>query len=212
MRVSRIWSTLFEYNSYTEFMWWNRRELSPEVLRAAYSQGIFPMGEDGEISWYRPRTRAIIPLDAFHVSRSLARTLRLARFEVSFDRDFAGIMNACAERKPTWITPKIKQAYQELHREGGAHSVEVRVDGELAGGLYGVHLGAAFFAESKFHKVTDMSKVALASLVRHLRARNFELLEVQYLTEHLEQFGTIEIPHKEYARILDAALKHDCHW
>ena len=168
------------------------------------------MGEGNEISWYRPRTRAIIPLDGFHISRSLARTLRLARFEVSFDRDFAGVMNACAGREPTWITEKIKCAYLELHNEGAAHSVEVWVDGALAGGLYGVHLGAAFFAESKFHTVTGMSKVALASLVERLRERHFQLLEVQYLTAHLEQFGTIEIPHNSYLQILNSALQQEC--
>ena len=170
------------------------------------------MGEDDEISWYRPRTRAVIPLDAFHISRSLARTLRRGRFEVSFDRDFAGVMDACASREPTWITDKIKSAYLELHREGTAHSVEVWVDGALAGGLYGVHLGAAFFAESKFHKVTDMSKVALASLVKRLRDGGFELLEVQYLTEHLEQFGTIEITNQAYVRTLASALQRECRW
>ena len=191
-------------------MWWNRRELSSEALRTAYSQGIFPMGEGDEVSWYRPHKRAIIPLAGFHVSRSLARTLRLGRFEVTFDRDFAAVMDACADRDETWITAKIKRAYLDLHNEGNAHSVEVWVDGMLAGGLYGVHLGGAFFAESKFHKVTDMSKVALASLVNRLRERGFELLEVQYLTGHLQQFGTIEIPHKDYLQILDSALRRDC--
>lgn len=168
------------------------------------------MGEGDEIYWYRPRKRAVIPLDRFHISRSLERKLRLGRFEVSFDRDFAGVIDACAERKPTWITDKIKRAYLELHKEGGAHSVEVWVDGKLAGGLYGVHLGGAFFAESKFHTVTDMSKVALASLVERLRRQNFELLEVQYLTQHLEQFGTIEIPHNKYLQILKSAVAREC--
>lgn len=191
-------------------MWRNRPELSPAVLRAAYSEGAFPMGEGDEIDWYRPRKRAVIPLDRFHISRSLARTLKLHRFEVTFDHDFAGVMEACAERKPTWITDRIKHAYHELHKEGGAHSVEVWVGGKLAGGLYGVHLGAAFFAESKFHRVTDMSKVALASLVQRLREQRFELLEVQYLTAHLKQFGTIELLNKEYFQILSSALTHDC--
>ena len=165
------------------------------------------MGEGDEIQWYKPAKRAIVPLESFHISRSLARTLRRGRFEVTFDRDFAAVMDACAERESTWITGKIKRAYLDLHNEGNAHSVEVWVDGNLAGGLYGVHLGAAFFAESKFHKVTDMSKVALASLVERLRAQRFELLEVQYLTEHLEQFGTIEIPHREYFQILNSAIR-----
>ena len=184
--------------------------MTTESLRWAYSEGAFPMGEGDEIHWYRPQKRAIIPLDQFHISRSLARTLKLARFEVSFDRDFAGVMDACAQREETWITPKIKSAYQDLFREGNAHSVEVWVDGKLAGGSYGVQLGGAFFAESKFHRVTDMSKVALASLVRHLRERGFALLEVQYLTGHLTQFGTIEISHREYLRRLQAALAMNC--
>jgi len=162
------------------------------------------------VSWHRPRRRALLPLEVFHVSRSLARRLRHGGFSVTFDRDFAGVMAACAARKPTWISEEFQTVYGELHAQGKAHSVEVWVEGELAGGVYGVSLGGAFFAESKFHRVTDMSKVALAHLVGSLRERGFALLEVQYLTEHLGQFGAVEVAHKEYLRRLEIALKLEC--
>ena len=156
------------------------------------------------------RGGAILPLDSFHVSRSLARSLRRGGFEVTFDHDFDGVMAACAERKPTWISDEFRTVYGALHRAGKAHSVEVWVDGGLAGGVYGVHLGGAFFAESKFHRVTDMSKIALTQLVWRLRERGFALLEVQYLTDHLAQFGVVELSHREYLRRLELALELDC--
>jgi leucyl/phenylalanyl-tRNA--protein transferase len=171
------------------------------------------MGEPGSriITWHRPSRRAIIPLDAFHISRSLARTLRLARFEVTYDQAFDRVMAACGERlEGTWISDEFRVAYGEMHRQGKAHSVEVWMDGRLAGGIYGVHLGSAFFAESKFHRVTDMSKVALAMLVRRLNERGFALLEVQYLTRHLAQFGTIAVSNRVYLRMLAHALSRDC--
>jgi leucyl/phenylalanyl-tRNA--protein transferase len=182
------------------------------LVEAAYRQGIFPMADEasGEISWYRPERRAILPLEDFHASRSLQSVLKRRAFEVSFDRDFAGVMNACADRPTTWISAEFKAVYGELHSRGLAHSVEIWVDGELAGGVYGVHLGGAFFAESMFHRRTNMSKVALAILVARLRERGFGLLEVQYLTEHLSQFGVIEISDREYQARLKAALKLDC--
>jgi leucyl/phenylalanyl-tRNA---protein transferase len=185
--------------------------LTPESVEAGYREGIFPMADPDFplITWHRPPVRAIIPLDGFHVSRSLARRMRTARFEITFDRDFEGVMRACAAREPTWITEDLIEVYVALHRAGKAHSVEVRVDREVAGGVYGVQLGAAFFAESMFHSVTDMSKVALASLVARLRERNFQLLEVQYLTPHLASLGAIEIPHDEYLVRLRQALDHD---
>ena len=185
------------------------RELTVEDTEAAYRAGAFPMAypERGLVTWHQPPRRAVLPLDEFHVSRSLAHTLRLARFEVSFNRDLEGVMRACNEnRSGSWITEEFIRVYGELHRQGKAHSVEIWVDGQLAGGTYGVHLGAAFFAESKFHRVRDMSKVALAQLVFRLRERGFLLLDVQYLTEHLSQFGVGEIPAKEYRRRLGAAL------
>lgn len=191
------------------------RKIAPETILAAYREGMFPMGEPrtGLITWHRPSPRAIIPLDGFHVSRSLARTLKLGRFEITVNRAFGDVMDACAHRgddSGTWITGKIRAAYVALHEQGHASSLEVWVDGALAGGVYGVHIGGAFFAESKFHRVRDMSKVALASLVARLRERGFALLEVQYLTEHLAQFGTVEVGDREYRRMLDAALALRC--
>jgi leucyl/phenylalanyl-tRNA--protein transferase len=187
------------------------RELTAEMTEAAYRDGIFPMAAEsyGVITWHRPDPRAVLPLDGFHSSRSLQKTLRQKRFEVTFDRDFTAVMRGCAEGRPVWISKDFHRVYGELYRQGKAHSVEVWKDGELAGGLYGVHLGGAFFAESKFHRVTDASKVALASLVARLRERGFALLDVQYLTPHLAQFGVVEIPRREYAKRLKAALALD---
>jgi leucyl/phenylalanyl-tRNA--protein transferase len=190
------------------------RNLTAAMVEEQYPRGLFPMADPrfGLVTWHRPARRAVIPLESFHVSRSLERTLRQARFEVSFNRDFDGVMAACADRGSceTWITPEFRSVYGDLHRAGKAHSVEVRLEGELAGGVYGVQLGGAFFAESKFHRVRDMSKVALAHLVFRLRQRGFALLEVQYVTPHLEQFGTVAIPHREYIRRLGEALKLEC--
>ena len=185
------------------------RHLDAEMVEEAYRQGIFPMADTqrGVITWHRPRRRAILPLDAFHLSHSLARRIRRGGFTVTFDRDFPAIMAACAARRSTWISDEFLTVYTGLHRAGKAHSVEVWVDDALAGGLYGVSLGGAFFAESKFHHVTDMSKVALAHLVWRLKERGYVLLEVQYLTEHLAQFGVAEIPHREYMAKLRAALE-----
>lgn len=185
-----------------------RAPLTPEMIEFAYRRGAFPMAdpETGAIDWYRPRRRAVIPLDQFHVSRSLARRMRKPDFHVTFDQDFAAVMRACAERDETWISEDFHRAYGELHQLGKAHSVEVWMEDRLVGGTYGVHLGAAFFAESKFHRVTDMSKVALASLAGRLRERGFTLLEVQYLTPHLAQFGAVEIPGRVYEARLAEAL------
>lgn len=190
------------------------RHLAAADVLEAYRTGLFPMGYPGrrEITWHRPKVRAVLPLEALHVSRSLRRTLNKAAFRISFDEDFSGVMRGCADRDSTWITAEIFRVYGELHRAGIAHSVEVWVDGALAGGLYGIHIGGAFFAESKFHRVTDMSKVALVHLAAHLRERGFALLEVQYLTEHLSQFGVIEVPDAEYRVRLAEALQRSCAW
>jgi len=166
--------------------------------------------EGGVITWHRPKRRAILPLDTFHVSRSLRALLRRRPFEVTFDRAFADVVDACADHPSTWINGEIKTVYGQLHAQGKAHSVEVWVDGELAGGLYGVSLGGAFFAESMFHRRTNMSKVALAELVSRLRTRGFAILEVQYLTPHLAQFGVIEVPDRKYQAHLKAALQLSC--
>jgi leucyl/phenylalanyl-tRNA--protein transferase len=182
--------------------------LTSADVESAYRAGIFPMADSdrGVITWHRPKRRAILPLDAFHASRSLSALLRRRPFEITFDRAFADVMDACADRPSTWISGEFKAIYGELHAQGKAHSVEVWLDGELAGGLYGVHLGGAFFAESMFHRRTNMSKVALAGLVSELRKQGFTLLEVQYLTEHLAQFGVIEIPDRKYQVLLRQSL------
>jgi leucyl/phenylalanyl-tRNA--protein transferase len=186
-------------------------KLSVELLVRAYASGIFPMPDErGRLGWYQPDPRAVLPLDSFHASHSLRRTLRKDVFEVTYDRDFTGVMRGCGSREPTWINDEFIKVYGEMHRVGLAHSVEVWQKDKLVGGTYGVHLGGAFFAESKFHSVTDASKVALAKLVERLSTRGFALLEVQYLTKHLSQFGVIEIPHAQYMKKLEAALKLRC--
>ncbi len=186
--------------------------LSVELVQRAYRQGVFPMAvpEYGVVTWHRPDPRAIIPLDGYHVPRRLQRTLHGGRFEVSFDVAFARVMRGCAAGRPVWIGREFFRVYGELHRHGQAHSVEVWREGQLAGGLYGVQLGGAFFAESKFHRERDASKVALVSLMGRLVERGFALLEVQYLTPHLAQFGTVEISDREYRRRLAHALKLEC--
>jgi leucyl/phenylalanyl-tRNA--protein transferase len=185
--------------------------LEPELLLEAYRRGIFPMavGPRRRIAWFSPNPRAIIPLDErFHIPHGLRRTLKKNLFTVTFDQDFPAVIRACADREDgTWISPQIIRSYCRLHKLGHAHSVEVWRDGELAGGLYGVHLGAAFFGESMFHRVTDASKVALVALVDRLRQRGFVLLDTQWQTPHLRQFGTVEIPRAEYLAILRRALQ-----
>ena len=186
--------------------------IETSVLIAAYAQGIFPMslGEDqgGEIGWFSPDPRGIIPLDAFSIPRRLARVIRQKRFEIRFDSAFEAVMRACAADRDegTWISEEIIESYVALHERGLAHSVEAWRDGKLVGGLYGVHLGAAFFGESMFHTETDASKVALAALVERLRERGFTLLDTQWITPHLAQFGAVEIPKAEYLSRLAAAL------
>lgn len=188
------------------------RRLTPEMVLEAYPQGLFPMysPEARAVTWHCPRRRAILPLDRLHVPRRLERTLRQARFEATFDRDFSAVMDGCADARPVWIGREFFDVYGELHRRGSAHSVEVwragDAGGELLGGAYGVQIGAAFFAESKFHRARDASKVALVALARRLRSLDFALLEVQYLTEHLRQFGVVEVSHREYLRRLSEAI------
>ena len=184
-----------------------------ELLVSAYSSGWFPMALDGgEIRWYSPDPRGIIPLDQFHVPSRLARLVRAGKFRVEVDRSFDAVIRACADtdRKDddpgTWIDEEIFASYVELHRLGLAHSVETWQDGRLVGGLYGVALGGAFFGESMFHRATDASKVALAGLVARLRAHGFLLLDVQWVTPHLEQFGAIEIRRSAYLKHLADAL------
>jgi leucyl/phenylalanyl-tRNA--protein transferase len=187
--------------------------LDPALVVRAYRQGVFPMAlEDGEIGWFSPDPRGVLPLDTFHVPARLARVLRSGRFEIVVDRDFEAVIRTCAERRDegTWISPEIIDCYLAIHRLGLAHSVEAWQDGRLVGGLYGVHLGGAFFGESMFHRVADASKVALAALVDRLVRRGFRLLDTQWVTPHLEQFGAVEIPRTEYLRRLRRALAVEC--
>ena len=188
--------------------------LSTEMLLTAYCQGIFPMAVNkrGDVRWFSPDPRAVIPLDErFHIPHGLKRVLKKFRFTVTINEDFEGVIQACATTHgATWISQAITRAYCELHWHGFAHSVETRLDGELVGGLYGVHIRGAFFGESMFHRVTDASKVALVALVERLRAGGFSLLDTQWITPHLEQFGTFEIPRADYLKLLEAALKRNC--
>ena len=183
--------------------------LDPRLLLQGYATGIFPMAdsrEAGELFWVEPRNRAIIPLDGFHLSRSLRRTLRSGRFAVTHDRDFGGVIAACADREETWINTELEQAMRALHGSGHAHSIEVWEADELVGGLYGVKLGRAFFGESMFSRRTDASKVALAWLVARLKVGNFTLLDCQFMTEHLASLGAISVPRETYVALLAAAL------
>ena len=187
--------------------------ITPEILLQAYAIGLFPMAEsadDPSIHWVEPKLRGILPLESFHVSSKLGRLVRSSKFEVKFNTNFAGVIDACAastpDRPSTWINARIRSSYLELHHLGFCHSVEVYKAGNLVGGLYGVSLGGAFFGESMFHRATDASKVALVHLVERLKARGYTLLDTQFITDHLKQFGAIEIPAKRYRAMLDKAL------
>ena len=198
------------------------QHLTPELLIAAYSQGIFPMvdSKSGEVGWYSPDPRAIFPLDSFHVPRSLARVIRAGSFELRTDTCFETVMRTCAEprsgREETWIDERMVMAYADLWRAGLAHSVEAWRDERLVGGLYGVHIGSAFFGESMFSLPelggTNASKVCLVGLVELLRGRGFSLLDTQFSTEHLSRFGCVELPRDQYLRRLDAAIRADSDW
>jgi leucyl/phenylalanyl-tRNA---protein transferase len=188
-------------------------EITPELILRAYAAGIFPMAEsarESELFWVDPDSRGIIPLDSFHLPRRLKRTLRRDLFEIRCDTDFEAVISGCAEptaeRQKTWINDQIAQLYTKLFRQGYAHSVEACYEGKLVGGLYGVALGGAFFGESMFSRVTDASKVALAHLVARLKIGGYRLLDTQFITEHLRNFGATEIPRAAYHRRLDQAL------
>jgi leucyl/phenylalanyl-tRNA--protein transferase len=183
--------------------------LDPRLLLQGYATGIFPMADSrdaDELFWVEPRNRAIIPLDRFHVSRSLRRTVRSGRFAVTHDRAFPHVIAACAQRDETWINAELEHAMIALHGSGHAHSIEVWQGDELVGGLYGVKLGRAFFGESMFSRTTDASKVALAWLVARLKAGNFVLLDCQFMTEHLASLGAISVPRSAYVALLAVAL------
>lgn len=188
-------------------------EITPEVLLKAYACGIFPMAESAEdqaLYWIEPEMRGVLPLDRFHVPGRLARTVRSDRFSVCVNRNFDAVISGCAEPAPgrtrTWINPRIRNLYRKLYERRHCHTVEVYADGTLVGGLYGVSLGRAFFGESMFHRARDASKVALVHLVARLRAGGYFLLDTQFLTDHLKTFGAVEVPQREYHKLLDKAL------
>ena len=188
-------------------------QLQPELLLQAYAVGVFPMAEgrnDPRLFFVDPDRRGVIPLERFHVSRSLRRTVLKRRFEVTCDRDFTGTLEGCAavtaRRPDTWINAEIFRLFVILHQRGHAHSIEVRRDGQLVGGLYGLRLGGAFFGESMFSRETDASKVALVHLVARLRAGGFTLLDSQFITSHLQRFGAVEIPRDDYRDRLQQAI------
>jgi leucyl/phenylalanyl-tRNA--protein transferase len=183
--------------------------LDPRLLLQGYATGIFPMADSrdaSELFWVEPRNRAILPLERFHVSRSLRRRLRSGRFNVTRDVDFQAVISACADREETWINAELERTMLALHGSGHAHSVEVWSGEELVGGLYGVKLGRAFFGESMFSRMRDASKVALAWLVARMRAGNFTLLDCQFMTEHLASLGAVSVPRETYVALLSAAL------
>ncbi|MCX7288727.1 MAG: leucyl/phenylalanyl-tRNA--protein transferase [Rhodobacterales bacterium] len=185
-------------------------EITPEILLRAYAMGIFPMAEgrdDPTIHWVDPRHRGVLPLEGFHVSRSLARQLRSGRFTVTTDKAFADVVEACAAREETWISHRIQRLYLALHASGDAHSLEVWEGAQLVGGVYGVVIGAVFFGESMFSRVTGGSKMALACLVHRLQAGGFRLFDTQFLTPHLASLGAKEIARSTYHRLLAEALE-----
>jgi leucyl/phenylalanyl-tRNA--protein transferase len=187
--------------------------ITPEILLRAYSIGLFPMAEsadDPEIFWVEPDLRGVLPLNDFHVSKSLAKTIRRKPFDIRFDHDFEAVIAACAEetsgRPSTWINQTIQSLYASLFRMGHAHTVEAWDGDQLVGGLYGVSLGAAFFGESMFSRRTDASKICLAHLVERLKENGFVLLDTQFTTEHLKTFGAIDVPKDEYEHMLTKAM------
>jgi leucyl/phenylalanyl-tRNA---protein transferase len=181
--------------------------IDPDLLLQGYRLGVFPMAmNDDSIEWFSPDPRAVLPLENFHVPHSLCRLARRKPFEITIDKAFSAVIQACAERENTWINRDIIDSYTRLHELGHAHSVEAWKENRLAGGLYGVAVGGAFFGESMFHRVTDASKIALVALVEHLRAHNFVLLDTQWLTPHLQQFGGIQISRSNYLRLLRRAV------
>jgi leucyl/phenylalanyl-tRNA--protein transferase len=189
------------------------QSIPPDLLLRAYSTGVFPMADnadDPEVFWVQPDLRGIIPLDGFHVPKSLAKLVRRGVFDIRFDHDFEAVIAACAEsrdvRPSTWINGPIRQAYGELFRQGHCHTVEAWREGQLVGGLYGVTLGRAFFGESMFSRETDASKVCLVHLVERLKQHGFVLLDTQFTTEHLKRFGAVDVPRRRYEKLLAEAM------
>lgn len=196
-----------------------RVEITPEILLRAYAAGIFPMAEDAEdpsLFWVEPRTRGVIPLDAVHIPRRLARTVRRDTYEIRIDTDFDRVIAGCAapadDRERTWINARIRRLYGELFDLGFCHTVEAWAGGRLVGGLYGIALGAAFFGESMFHTARDASKVAFVHLAARLRRGGYTLLDAQFVTAHLATLGAVEIPRRAYKRALDRAVESPADW
>ena len=189
-------------------------EITPELLLNAYAAGVFPMAEDrdGQTRWIDPHRRGVIPIDGLHVSRSLKKRIRRGGFEIRVDTEFAAVVDACADRDETWINDEIRNLYAELHRLKFAHSVELWVDGQLSGGLYGVRLGAAFFGESMYSAAPDASKIALVWLTARLRAGGFTLLDTQFVTDHLLTMGGVEISRGAYRKRLSYATQQPADW
>jgi len=182
--------------------------INPEFLLQAYRIGIFPMAmEQGEIGWFSPDPRGVIPLESFHQTKSLRRVVASKKFEIRINSAFSEVIDGCAERDETWIDETVRESYLTLNANGYAHSVETWYEGELAGGLYGVAIGGAFFGESMFSRKTDASKVALVALVEHLNKRKFMLLDTQWTTPHLRKFGAVDIPKSDYIKKLNQAIK-----
>ncbi|WP_457090093.1 leucyl/phenylalanyl-tRNA--protein transferase [Microvirga sp. P5_D2] len=193
--------------------------ITPEILLKAYAAGIFPMAEDADdpsLFWVEPRERGIIPLDGFHLPKRLARTIRSDEFTIHVDRDFDAVIAGCAapgtDREKTWINRRIRDLYGQLFDKGFCHTVEVYREDQLVGGLYGVRLRGAFFGESMFHRERDASKIALVHLVARLKRGGFTLLDTQFVTSHLSQFGAVEVPRREYKQMLRNALDREGDW
>ena len=186
--------------------------LKPENMIRLYASGAFPMAdaETGSINWYLPDIRTIIPLDNFNIPRSVKKVIDDEKFEIKFDGDFEGVLDGCADRESTWISEELKSAYRRLKKRGHIHTVETWKNGKLVGGLYGVTFRGAFFGESMFSKVSQASKAALVALLKHLKEKDFVLLDVQYMTEHLKMFGAVEISFEEYTKLLHIAYVKIC--
>jgi leucyl/phenylalanyl-tRNA--protein transferase len=186
--------------------------LKPENMLRLYASGAFPMADadTGFINWYLPEIRTIIPLDNYNIPRSAKKAIDHENLEIKMDTDFKGVVEGCADRDSTWISEELKAAYRRLNKRGHIHTVETWKDGELVGGLYGVTFSGAFFGESMFSKVSQASKAALAALLKHLKQKEFVLLDVQYMTEHLKMFGAIEISFEEYTKLLHKSYTKAC--
>jgi leucyl/phenylalanyl-tRNA---protein transferase len=189
-----------------------KKLLKPENMIRLYASGAFPMAdaETGNINWYLPDIRTIIPLNSYNIPRSAKKAIEDENFEIRFDNDFEGVLAGCADRESTWISDELKSAYKRLKKRGYIHTVETWKDAKLVGGLYGVTFRGAFFGESMFSKVSQASKAALVSLLNHLNEKGFVLLDVQYMTEHLKMFGAVEISFEEYTKLLQKAYTKVC--